>query len=794
LILFFIFLLFLIGLVSSISDEGDYFVNMGNISQRIYSGEANVLFIGDSITTNTATPRIFYGVIRKWSPLNWRGIITQGSSGVSDQGTIITNEPTSASTKITVEAGQNYTLPNGSIIRGWNLGKVAFYNFSSNQGSFGTAIRMGVNTPYNVWSNDWTNMTNLTTRFIYLSSPASSPYEVRIRNHWRNGTLAPAVEPLTLLNSTPFGIYYLENNFTNSDGSSPTYMTLTIGTRNESLDDSEFYPLATRIFRNDIDTGLQIGYSGGGGYTTKSHTREGEFLTIDSERINTSYSQEALERWVDINDLNTFLIWLGQNSAGDEWNGALARNYSQNVRNIITRYTDAYYNVTESSSQPYFILVSTYDTNVDNSKHVALEQALTNLSVNDTITNAQIGFINLRKFVNDTNGSWMEWNSSYTGDGIHPSQDGALYFAETLWDQIVLGLSNPTATMNGLTWISDSYRVSNHSLGNQAISLNNTGFLSGSIEVSGLTNALLFNKTDICSGSSSDINSNDDEFNITVPSNHFCYVLNYFNLTEGIERNNSPVWLSSATTSLKSIASNLTDTVNMTVLFNVDSCSTIDTISYASHTGTYTKSYSSSEYSCSDSIVTLNVSGLEPAEGSNNITITYLSVSAAGSSNSPGRSAPVFNIKITSLEEGYTNTFYENWGITFFVSEEEHRLIIDEILNESVVVSISSEPITEEVFLGKPEKFDLNNDGYYDLRIEVNEISASKRSAGISFNSIYEKIPAQEEESSEGLDDEEEILPFEGLPKEILFVFIALFLAILFFLIRRFGVASAKKK
>ena len=120
LILFFIFLLFLIGLVSSISDEGDYFVNMGNISQRIYSGEANVLFIGDSITTNTATPRIFYGVIRKWSPLNWRGIITQGSSGVSDQGTIITNEPTSASTKITVEAGQNYTLPNGSIIRGWN--------------------------------------------------------------------------------------------------------------------------------------------------------------------------------------------------------------------------------------------------------------------------------------------------------------------------------------------------------------------------------------------------------------------------------------------------------------------------------------------------------------------------------------------------------------------------------------------------------------------------------------------------------------------------------------------------
>jgi len=203
-------LIFLIAGALSLSDEGEYFINMGNISQRLYSEQANLLFIGDSITTNTNTPRIFYGVIRQWRPVNWRGIITQGLTGTSDQGTIITNEPTAVSTKIVIEAGQNYTLPNGTIIRGWNLGKAAFYNFTSDQSNFGTAITMGISTPYNTWSDDWTNMTNLTTRFIYLSTPTANPYEVRIRHKWRNNTLGPAVHPFTLLNNTPMGIYYLE--------------------------------------------------------------------------------------------------------------------------------------------------------------------------------------------------------------------------------------------------------------------------------------------------------------------------------------------------------------------------------------------------------------------------------------------------------------------------------------------------------------------------------------------------------------------------------------------------------
>lgn len=55
------------------------------------------------------------------------------------------------------------------------------------------------------------------------------------------------------------------------------------------------------------------------------------------------------------------------------------------------------------------------------------------------------------------------------------------------------------------------------------------------------SNALFHNSTNLCTGSSSDISSNDDNVNITLSPSNFCYVLDEFNLTESLNRTNNPI-------------------------------------------------------------------------------------------------------------------------------------------------------------------------------------------------------------------------------------------------------------
>lgn len=770
-------LLFVFPSAGALSNEGPYFINMGNISQRIYQEKANVLFLGDSINSNSNTPRMFYGYINKWLPTNWRGLILQGASGVSDQGSVVGNEPSSAQADSwTLEAGSimNSTRTN---ISQWNLQKTKFYSIKTDLAT-GTTIYSSKITNFPNWSNDWTNNSNLTIRFLYLSSVNGT--QLRVRNVWRNGTTSPGLT-ISYLNQTTQGVNYIEHNYSNYNvtGTSATGAILTTTNANETaINQTEFYILGTRIFRNDISTGLQIGYAGGGGFTTLSHSRYGDVLTLDGVSTNTSYSDEALRKWMEYNDLNTFIIWLGQNSAGDEWNGALTRNYTQNINHILRRYSEEYTEAAYSNDTPYFVLVSTYDTSSDNVRHVAQEADLVNITVNNTIAGIQVGMIKLRNYINDTNGTYTNWNNTYTSDGIHPTLAGAEYFAQVLWDNIFLALSNPNGSLSGIDWAADSNSVFNYSSGNSGILLNNTGLLNSSIRVYNLTNALLYVNNYSVVGNLQ-ISNNDLNINFTLSPGKSITILNEFNLTEGVARNNSPIWFSTSTSSAKKIASNLTETINASVSFSVDSCSTLESISYISHSGNYTKTYLSSEYSCSDLTVTLNVTGLEPASGSNNFSISYsTSDSSTGSATSSGKSSPIFSLTSDDLMDGYKSTFYKGGGAKFSINNESHSLLLEDIKNDSVIVTVSSEPITEEIFLGNVGKFDLDANGFYDLQVEVNEIAASKLSAVLTIKSIYEKIPA--DKPSEGFFD----IPVEPekLPSFVLSV-LAVVLLIIFFAI-----------
>lgn len=148
----------------------------------------------------------------------------------------------------------------------------------------------------------------------------------------------------------------------------------------------------------------------------------------------------------------------------------------------------------------------------------------------------------------------------------------------------------------------------------------NTNLSTRQANIYNLTNALIYfsNGSVACS----DISTCDNNINITLSPGNYSYVLDDFNLTEGVTRENSPLWFSATSDTSKSIASNLTDTINTKVIFNVQDCDTIGTITYTSDTGTYSQSWAGKDY-CSSSSVTLPITGIETATASNKITISY---------------------------------------------------------------------------------------------------------------------------------------------------------------------------
>jgi len=64
----------------------------------------------------------------------------------------------------------------------------------------------------------------------------------------------------------------------------------------------------------------------------------------------------------------------------------------------------------------------------------------------------------------------------------------------------------------------------------------------------------------------SNINSCDGNINITLTPNNHSYVLDNFNLTEGVSRLNSPLWFAQTSLNEIHIASNLTDSITATVI------------------------------------------------------------------------------------------------------------------------------------------------------------------------------------------------------------------------------------
>lgn len=108
--------------------------------------------------------------------------------------------------------------------------------------------------------------------------------------------------------------------------------------------------------------------------------------------------------------------------------------------------------------------------------------------------------------------------------------------------------------------------------------------------------------------------------------------------------------------------------------------------------------------------------------------------------NTIGKWLVTYTVSTADFKQGYVKELAQNNRVKLIVSNTDKYIGVITLMNNSVVLEISNNSELAIVKTGEQKKFDLNNDGYYDVSVKLESIAASK--AKLTMKSIYEKIVA----------------------------------------------------
>jgi len=80
-----------------------------------------------------------------------------------------------------------------------------------------------------------------------------------------------------------------------------------------------------------------------------------------------------------------------------------------------------------------------------------------------------------------------------------------------------------------------------------------------------------------------------------------------------------------------------------------------------------------------------------------------------------------------------------NQSAQFTINNQTHIITLDSIINNTAVITVSSQPVTFNLTVNQTEKIGLNNDSYYDTAIFLKNISSNM--ADLIITPIHEEIP-----------------------------------------------------
>ncbi|MBT96676.1 hypothetical protein CMI49_01075 [Candidatus Pacearchaeota archaeon] len=379
---------------------------------------------------------------------------------------------------------------------------------------------------------------------------------------------------------------------------------------------------------------------------------------------------------------------------------------------------------------------------------------------------------------------------------------------------VTYDLTNPT--LNITSPINNSW----YKVGRFNITINESGNCTYSLN-SGINNVSMSSSDNLVfnsSNSSLSATSSSDDYNVTFycedsAGNKNSSSLIFF----GIDLSYPNITLISPDTpsSYTSNSQNITFNYNVTDNLNISSCNLIidgeinqtsSAITNQSETQSFTESFSPGSYNwqinCTDSAGNINnslsrsFSISAPASSSEESSTSSSGGGGGGGGGSIKESLTssistpqIYSPSSGQTSSGYTKELSENDRIKFTllnISTGEHSLTIDNLENDSVSITIHSNPLKIVLSIGESIKLNLTSSDYYDLYLKLEEIVNKK--AKITIKTINEPIPKVIEDSP--IDDSEEIekkIKFPDLELEklrnIIYTLIPIFIIILIFVL-----------
>jgi len=148
--------------------------------------------------------------------------------------------------------------------------------------------------------------------------------------------------------------------------------------------------------------------------------------------------------------------------------------------------------------------------------------------------------------------------------------------------------------------------------------------------------------------------------------------------------------------------------------------------------------------------VTLNASDYAGNTAQTSTDMATNSCSSGGSSDGGGSTTSTwtntYTVDSAQLSSGYSKDLSAKNRIQFSFGTVKHSVGVKSISGTSVVIEVASTPQEVTMISGQEKKFDLDNNGYYDILVKVGTVSGGK--ANISITKINEVVPAGSEDES----------------------------------------------
>jgi len=310
-----------------------------------------------------------------------------------------------------------------------------------------------------------------------------------------------------------------------------------------------------------------------------------------------------------------------------------------------------------------------------------LTNFILNVSVNGTGTELNLIKINITNSSGQVN--YTLYNAS---DGTNTANCSAISSGSELY----------YCTLN-MTLAEGIYTVNVNAWDYGGVSPGNTNSLSQSLTIDATTPDVTL-KTPADNGDWTSSNDVDFKFNVTDISIANCSLI----IDDTTEETDTSITVSTT----------------QTITFNLDDGTydwKISCIDYAGHTDT------SSEWT---------------------VTVDYTESSGGDGGGTPSTSFWTNSYYPTDQEaqEGFAKLLNAKERIRVKVGTESHYVGIIALTSSSATINISSTPQQAVFNVGETKSFEVNDDGYYDIKVKLNSVSST--TANVTVWSIYEQMPS----------------------------------------------------